>query len=84
LSTSTIVLAKRGPAQLGGERDKTAENLPLSERSAFTVGQAGGMGHILSWGGQEEVRPLQGGACFPELTAVSPSNHWSSLPYRET
>jgi len=51
LSTSTIVLAKRGPAQLGGERDKTAENLPLSERSAFTVGQAGGMGHILSWGG---------------------------------
>lgn len=45
---------------MGGERDKPAQNLPSPSSSAFAVRQAGGMGHILSWGGQEEVRTIHG------------------------
>lgn len=69
MSIATIVLASRGPAQVGGERDKPAQNLPSSPSSSvFIVSQAGGMGHILSWGVRKRSEPITGGAYFPELS----------------
>ena len=48
------------------------------------LARLGGWGISSAGGVRKRSEPFKGGACFPELAAVSPSNHWSSLPYRET
>lgn len=48
------------------------------------MARLGGRGISSAGGVRKRSEPFKGGACFPELTAMSPSNHLSSPPYRET
>ena len=64
MSTSTIVLASRGPAQVGGERDKPAQKLPSPEICFHSQPGWGDGAYPQLWG-QEEVRTIHGRGRLP-------------------